>query len=146
MLKWPINFYFVKFCLFILVLSLTRNVSYFTEEIPEDFLATSTVLVQYYIRNSLNRNRDQLLLLPITNIFFSQEIDTNNSSIIWEKLLGTGLFSRIASAEHVSSLEDVNFYDTFQSILAFFDHEIFNYSEIFMIIFYYHSIYLLATY
>ena len=48
MLKWPINFYFV--------LSLTRNVSYFIEEIPKDFLATSTTFIQYYrIRNKLDK-------------------------------------------------------------------------------------------
>ncbi|RIA96993.1 hypothetical protein C1645_814648 [Glomus cerebriforme] len=57
MLKWPINFYFVKFCFFILLLSLTRNVSYFTEEeIPKDFLATSTTYIQYRIKKLINRN------------------------------------------------------------------------------------------
>ncbi|GET50289.1 hypothetical protein RIR_jg32856.t1 [Rhizophagus irregularis DAOM 181602=DAOM 197198] len=65
----------------------------------------------------LTNMKDQLLSLSITNIFFSQVIDTNNSSIIWEKLLRIGLFSRIADAEYVSSLEDVNFYDTFRHFL-----------------------------
>ena len=49
MLKWPINFYFVKLWLFILILSLTRNVSYFIDKVPKDFLATSTTFVQYRI-------------------------------------------------------------------------------------------------
>uniref|UniRef100_U9TC84 Uncharacterized protein n=1 Tax=Rhizophagus irregularis (strain DAOM 181602 / DAOM 197198 / MUCL 43194) TaxID=747089 RepID=U9TC84_RHIID len=30
-LFWPINFYFVKACVFILILPLTRNVSYFSD-------------------------------------------------------------------------------------------------------------------
>src|SRR5439155_26300287 len=49
MLKWPINLYFVKLWLFILILSSTRNVSYYTNEAPDDFLATSTTLVQVFI-------------------------------------------------------------------------------------------------
>src|SRR5207247_4528359 len=53
-LYWPINFYFVKTCVFILVLSLTRNVSYFTDEVPKDFLATSTTFTQYFIQDWLN--------------------------------------------------------------------------------------------
>ncbi|CAB5377323.1 unnamed protein product [Rhizophagus irregularis] len=48
-LRWPINFYFVKVCVFILVLSLTRNVSYFTDSVPKDFLATSTTVTQCMI-------------------------------------------------------------------------------------------------
>ena len=46
----PVNFYFVKSCVFILVLSLTRNVSYFTDKVPDGFLATSTTLTQYVIQ------------------------------------------------------------------------------------------------
>jgi hypothetical protein len=49
-LSWPINFYFVKACVFILVLSLTRNVSYFTDKVPGDFLATSTTITQCKIK------------------------------------------------------------------------------------------------
>ncbi|CAB4396092.1 unnamed protein product [Rhizophagus irregularis] len=49
-LNWPINFYFVKACVFILVLSLTRNVSYFSDKVPKDFLATSTTVVQCRVR------------------------------------------------------------------------------------------------
>ncbi|CAB5377324.1 unnamed protein product [Rhizophagus irregularis] len=45
-LSWPINFYFIKACVFILILSLTRNVSYFTDRVPKDFLATSTTMTQ----------------------------------------------------------------------------------------------------
>jgi hypothetical protein len=60
MLKWPVNFYFIKICLFILILSLTRNVSYFTEEIPRDFLATSTTYIQYRIKNALIKRTLQL--------------------------------------------------------------------------------------
>ncbi|CAB4415768.1 unnamed protein product [Rhizophagus irregularis] len=50
-LFWPINFYFVKACVFILVLSLTRNVSYFVDKVPGNFLATSTTLTQCGIRS-----------------------------------------------------------------------------------------------
>src|SRR5205085_10233249 len=57
-LYWPINFYFVKTCVFILVLSLTRNVSYFTDEVPKDFLATSTTFTQYFIQKLLNIMRE----------------------------------------------------------------------------------------
>jgi len=53
-LYWPISFYFVKTCVFILVLSLTRNVSYFTDKVPEDFLATSTTVTQWFIQELLN--------------------------------------------------------------------------------------------
>ncbi|CAB4427852.1 unnamed protein product [Rhizophagus irregularis] len=49
-LRWPINFYFVKACVFILVLSLTRNVSYYADKVPGDFLATSTTITQFLIR------------------------------------------------------------------------------------------------
>ncbi|RIA86609.1 hypothetical protein C1645_855872 [Glomus cerebriforme] len=49
-LYWPINFYFVKACVFILVLSLTRNVSYFTDKVPDEFLATSTTITQAVLR------------------------------------------------------------------------------------------------
>src|SRR5205823_13307018 len=51
----PINFYFVKTCVFILVLSLTRNVSYFTDEVPKDFLATSTTVTQWWIQDLIRR-------------------------------------------------------------------------------------------
>ncbi|RGB34460.1 hypothetical protein C1646_815370 [Rhizophagus diaphanus] len=54
-LFWPINFYFVKACVFILVLSLTRNVSYFADKVPGNFLATSTTLTQCVIRVVANR-------------------------------------------------------------------------------------------
>jgi hypothetical protein len=50
-LSWPINFYFVKACVFILVLSLTRNVSYFADKVPGDLLATSTTMTQCFIRS-----------------------------------------------------------------------------------------------
>ncbi|RHZ79141.1 hypothetical protein Glove_151g50 [Diversispora epigaea] len=61
-LKWPINFYFVKACVFILVLSLTRNVSYFNvKEVPLDFLATSTTITQWWLhykmRDLINENK-----------------------------------------------------------------------------------------
>ncbi|CAB5211741.1 hypothetical protein RhiirA5_429988 [Rhizophagus irregularis] len=48
-LFWPINFYFVKACVFILILSLTRNVSYFADRVPKVFLATSTTFTQCLI-------------------------------------------------------------------------------------------------
>ncbi|RGB34894.1 hypothetical protein C1646_760000 [Rhizophagus diaphanus] len=50
-LRWPISFYFVKACVFILVLSLTRNVSYYADKVPGDFLATSTTITQCAIRS-----------------------------------------------------------------------------------------------
>ena len=56
-LYWPIDFYFVKACVFILVPSLTRNVSYFTDEVPEDFLATSTTFTQYWIQDWMIERR-----------------------------------------------------------------------------------------
>src|SRR5947209_5888307 len=43
---------------FILVLSLTRNVSYFTDEVPGDFLATSTTVTQCNIQHLLNLIRE----------------------------------------------------------------------------------------
>src|SRR5207244_1569560 len=49
-LRWPISFFFVKSCVFILVLSLTRNMSYFTDEVPKDFLATSTTFTQWHFQ------------------------------------------------------------------------------------------------
>ena len=55
LLMWPINFYFVKTCVFVLVLSLTRNISYFTDEVPRDFLATSTAIIQYDIRKEIDK-------------------------------------------------------------------------------------------
>jgi hypothetical protein len=50
-LSWPINFYFVKVCVFILVLSLTGNMSYFTDDVPIRFLATSTTTTQCLIKS-----------------------------------------------------------------------------------------------
>jgi hypothetical protein len=58
---WPIDFYFVKECVFILVLSLTRNVTYFTDEVPKDFLATSTTFTQYIIQVPIAYNRKKLI-------------------------------------------------------------------------------------
>ena len=57
LLMWPINFYFVKTCVFVLVLSLTRNISYVADEAPDDFLATSTAYVKYRIRLLIDRMR-----------------------------------------------------------------------------------------
>jgi len=57
LLMWPINFYFVKTCVFVLVLSLTRNISYFTDEVPKKFLATSTAYVQYKLRREIDKTR-----------------------------------------------------------------------------------------
>ena len=54
LLTWPINFYFVKTCVFVLVLSLTRNISYFTDEVPDEFLATSTAYIQRVIRKGID--------------------------------------------------------------------------------------------
>jgi len=59
LLMWPINFYFVKTCVFVLVLSLTRNISYFTDEVPRDFLATSTAIVQWSIRDNIEQMREE---------------------------------------------------------------------------------------
>ncbi|GBB83349.1 hypothetical protein RclHR1_10080002 [Rhizophagus clarus] len=56
-LNWPINFYFVKACIFILVLSLSRNVTYFTDKVPKDFLATSTTVTQCVIKYTLKRRK-----------------------------------------------------------------------------------------
>jgi len=56
-LYWPISFYFVKACVFVLLLSLTRNVSYFTDEVPRDFLITSTTAVQSFIQSWMNDTR-----------------------------------------------------------------------------------------
>lgn len=64
------------------------------------------------------------------NIFFSQVIDTYNGSQIWEVLLGNGQFSKIARVRNVPSLEDTDFYNSFQSILDLFDEASnFNYSD-----------------
>jgi hypothetical protein len=65
-LRWPINFYFIKACVFILVLSLTRNVSYFAGKVPDDFLATSTTMTQYYIKRLLKSNVHEILEPQIT--------------------------------------------------------------------------------
>ncbi|RIA79647.1 hypothetical protein C1645_840206 [Glomus cerebriforme] len=40
-------------CMFILVLSLTRNVSYWTDKVPDKFLATSTTITQYGLKQAL---------------------------------------------------------------------------------------------
>ncbi|RHZ77710.1 hypothetical protein Glove_174g45 [Diversispora epigaea] len=50
----PINFYFVKSCIFILVLYLTRSISYFNDRIPGDFLATSNAITHYYLRTAID--------------------------------------------------------------------------------------------
>src|SRR6185503_14171803 len=55
LLMWPINFYFVKACVFVLVLSLTRNISYFTDEVQNEFLATSTAAIQWKIRDLIDK-------------------------------------------------------------------------------------------
>ncbi|CAB4484417.1 unnamed protein product [Rhizophagus irregularis] len=60
-LSWPINFYFVKACVFILVLSLTRNVSYYTDKVPDDFLATSTTITQCLIRFQTKKKFEDIL-------------------------------------------------------------------------------------
>ncbi|PKY29034.1 hypothetical protein RhiirB3_445483 [Rhizophagus irregularis] len=60
-LNWPINFYFVKACVFILVLSLTRNVSYYADKVPGDFLATSTTITQCIIRNLTKEKFEDIL-------------------------------------------------------------------------------------
>ncbi|GES92323.1 hypothetical protein GLOIN_2v1667018 [Rhizophagus clarus] len=73
-LNWPINFYFVKACIFILVLSLTRNVSYY-DKVPKDFLATSTTLVQCTIRFTL-KDRDMNKTYKMTD-----DIDEMNTKI-----------------------------------------------------------------
>ncbi|CAG8579527.1 3295_t:CDS:2, partial [Scutellospora calospora] len=41
-------------CVFILILSLTRNVSYYTYEVPDDLLATSTAIVQSAMREGID--------------------------------------------------------------------------------------------
>lgn len=58
-LNWPINFYFVKAFVFILVLSLTRNVFYFTDNVPDNFLATSTAVTQCLIKNFLKKREQK---------------------------------------------------------------------------------------
>src|SRR5438874_4202443 len=77
-LYWPISFYFVKTCVFILVLSLTRNVSYFTDEVPKDFLATSTTftqwLIQYLIRRVRKRTGDKQK---------DDEMEKKSEELIW---------------------------------------------------------------
>ncbi|CAB5211743.1 hypothetical protein RhiirA5_429989 [Rhizophagus irregularis] len=66
-LFWPINFYFVKACVFILILSLTRNVSYFTDKVPENFLATSTTMTQCEIRFFIEKDEAKILRgIPIS--------------------------------------------------------------------------------
>ncbi|RIA84195.1 hypothetical protein C1645_832641 [Glomus cerebriforme] len=47
MLRYPINFYFVRICVFILISSSTRSVSYFTHKLPGYYIATSTSMTQY---------------------------------------------------------------------------------------------------
>ncbi|CAG8584138.1 5416_t:CDS:2, partial [Scutellospora calospora] len=44
-------------CVFILILSLTRNVSYYTHHVHDDFLATSTAIIQYKLRDALDKAR-----------------------------------------------------------------------------------------
>ncbi|CAB4489807.1 hypothetical protein RhiirA1_542317 [Rhizophagus irregularis] len=47
-------------CVFILILSLTRNVSYFTDRVPKDFLATSTTMTQYILSFSIAREMQNI--------------------------------------------------------------------------------------
>ncbi|CAB4415740.1 unnamed protein product [Rhizophagus irregularis] len=66
-LFWPINFYFVKACVFILVLSLTRNVSYFVDKVPGNFLATSTTLTQSVIKLFTEKDTTKIIRrIPIS--------------------------------------------------------------------------------
>ncbi|CAB5215425.1 hypothetical protein RhiirA5_494599 [Rhizophagus irregularis] len=65
-LSWPINFYFIKALVFILILSLTRNVSYFAGKVPDDFLATSTTMTQNYIKRLLEKDVHEILEPQIT--------------------------------------------------------------------------------
>jgi hypothetical protein len=58
-INWPINFFFVKTCIFILVLSLTRNVSYFTDKVPDDFLPTSTTTTQQRLVDMFRAKSDK---------------------------------------------------------------------------------------
>ncbi|CAB4415739.1 unnamed protein product [Rhizophagus irregularis] len=66
-LFWPINFYFVKACVFILILSLTRNVSYFVDKVPGNFLATSTTFTQCMIKLFTKEDSTEVLRgIPIS--------------------------------------------------------------------------------
>ncbi|RIA80119.1 hypothetical protein C1645_839268 [Glomus cerebriforme] len=60
-LNWLINFYFVKACVFILVLSLTRNVSYWTDKVPDKFLATSITITQYLLKGKLKDIEEEMV-------------------------------------------------------------------------------------
>ncbi|RGB25429.1 hypothetical protein C1646_771744 [Rhizophagus diaphanus] len=62
-------------------------------------------------------------------INYFQVIDTYNGSQIWEVLLGNGQFSKIACVSNVPSLEDTDFYNSFQSILDLFDEEASNFND-----------------
>ncbi|RHZ77716.1 hypothetical protein Glove_174g43 [Diversispora epigaea] len=55
----PVNFYFVKSLIFVLVICLTRGVSYFYDRIPGDFLATSYATVHYYLRTLIDKQYRQ---------------------------------------------------------------------------------------
>ncbi|RIA86608.1 hypothetical protein C1645_855871 [Glomus cerebriforme] len=82
-LNWPINFYFVKACVFILVLSLTRNVSYFTDKVPNEFLATSTTLTQaslsMYVRSQFS-NEDQKEIIDEKIDEMKRSMDENDKN------------------------------------------------------------------
>ncbi|CAG8498705.1 1299_t:CDS:2 [Diversispora eburnea] len=75
-LKWPIKFYFVKACVFILVLSLTSNVSYFNvKDVPDDFLAASTTTVQWGNQNKMKAATQETIILNVISDFQKKYID-----------------------------------------------------------------------
>ncbi|CAG8575274.1 19348_t:CDS:1 [Dentiscutata erythropus] len=60
-LNWPINFYFIKLWVFILILSLTRTISYFdVKEVPTDILVTLTAATQWAIHELIARSSTQI--------------------------------------------------------------------------------------
>lgn len=61
---WPINFYFVKLCMFTLGLYLTRGVSYVNGKIPGDFLATSAAKIQCTFSNKSEVARMEKKISP----------------------------------------------------------------------------------
>ncbi|RHZ79214.1 hypothetical protein Glove_151g60 [Diversispora epigaea] len=99
-LKWPINFYFVKACVFILVLSLTRNMSYFNvKEVPLDFLATSTTVTQWVLHSGIrkyknrNKTKDQTQETILHNIisdfqkkYMGEDVDANQETVARDML------------------------------------------------------------
>jgi hypothetical protein len=75
-LIWPINFYFVKACVFILALSLTRSVSYFADKVPGNCLATSTAVTQCLIRSFVEQNIREIFKktqIPIIRLLTKQQ-------------------------------------------------------------------------